>query len=137
MLLWCKKKCAPYNNVSIDNFTTSWADGLGFCALIHAHRPDLIPYSTLTSGDPAANLKLAFEVAEKELGIPQLLDIEDIVDVPKPDERSIMTYLVQYYHVFSSNRKTEVAARRIGKLVDLTQTNDAMKDEYSLRADQV
>ena len=50
---------------------------------------------------------------------------------------SIMTYLVQYYHVFSSSRKTEVAARRIGKLVDLTQTTDAMKDEYSLRADQV
>jgi hypothetical protein len=91
----------------------------------------------LFQGDPASNLKLAFDVAERELGIPQLIDIEDIIDVPKPDERSIMTYLVQYYHVFSSNRKTEVAARRIGKLVDLTQTNDAMKDDYSKRAAQV
>ena len=132
LLLWCKKKTAGYNNVAVENFTTSWKDGLALCALIHAHRPDLIPFETLDGSDARTNLQLAFDVAEKDLGIPPLIDIEDIVDVPKPDERSVMTYIAQFYHYFSQNRKQEVAGRRIGKLVDMTKTNDELKSEYNL-----
>lgn len=134
LLLWCKKKTAGYNGVNVENFTTSWKDGLALAALIHAHRPDLIPFDSLTSADPRANLKLAFDVAEKEFGIPPLIDIEDIVDVPKPDERSVMTYISQFYHYFSQNRKQEIAGRRIGKLVDMTRTNDELKSDYNLRS---
>jgi hypothetical protein len=65
----------------------------------------LIDFDSLKKDDPKGNLKLAFDVAESKLGISKLLDIEDLVDVARPDERSVITYVSQYYHVFSSNRK--------------------------------
>ena len=49
-------------------------DGLAFCALIHRHRPDLLDYSQLSKDDPLHNLNLAFDIAEKHLDIPRMLD---------------------------------------------------------------
>jgi len=65
-----------YKGVKIDNFSTSWRSGLGFNALIHAHRPDLINYDTLNPADHIGNLNNAFNVAEDKLGIARLLDAE-------------------------------------------------------------
>lgn len=67
-----------YPNVKIDNFTTSWRSGLGFNALIHAHRPDIINYNALAPDDHIGNLNNAFNVAENKLGISKLLDAEGL-----------------------------------------------------------
>lgn len=67
LLLWCQKKTAGYKDVKIENFTTSWQSGLGFCALIHRHRPDLLEYEPLSKDNAAQNLELAFDVAEKQV----------------------------------------------------------------------
>ncbi|MFH4984801.1 hypothetical protein AB6A40_011510 [Gnathostoma spinigerum] len=81
LLLWCQRKTAPYDNVNVQNFHTSWKDGLAFCALIHRHRPELIDYSRLSKADPIHNLNLAFEVAEKHLDIPRMLDAEGLLNL--------------------------------------------------------
>eukprot|EP01114_Cavostelium_apophysatum_P023733 TRINITY_DN903_c0_g1_i2.p1 TRINITY_DN903_c0_g1~~TRINITY_DN903_c0_g1_i2.p1 ORF type:complete len:941 (-),score=409.02 TRINITY_DN903_c0_g1_i2:2112-4934(-) len=134
LLLWCKKKTHGYRDCKVENFHTSWQDGMAFCALIHKHRPELIDYDSLKKENPRENLQLAFDVAEKHLGITKLLDVEDLVDLARPDEHSVITYVAQFYHAFSSNKKAEVAGRRIGRLIDLTSANDQMKLDYADRA---
>ncbi|XP_014253715.1 alpha-actinin, sarcomeric isoform X1 [Cimex lectularius] len=130
LLLWCQRKTAPYKNVNVQNFHLSFKDGLAFCALIHRHRPDLIDYNKLSKDNPLQNLNTAFDVAEKYLDIPRMLDPEDLINTPKPDERAIMTYVSCYYHAFQGAQQAETAANRICKVLKVNQENERLMEEY-------
>ncbi|XP_064258226.1 LOW QUALITY PROTEIN: alpha-actinin-4 [Passer domesticus] len=130
LLLWCQRKTAPYKNVNVQNFHISWKDGLAFNALIHRHRPELIEYDKLRKDDPVTNLNNAFEVAEKYLDIPKMLDAEDIVGTLRPDEKAIMTYVSCFYHAFSGAQKAETAANRICKVLAVNQENEQLMEDY-------
>lgn len=129
LLLWCQMKTAGYNSVNVRNFTHSWKDGLAFNALIHKHRPDLINYSKLSKATPIENLNNAFNVAEEKLGLTKLLDAEDVC-TDNPDEKSIITYVVTYYHYFSKMKQETVQGRRIGKVVSQAMEIDESIDSY-------
>ncbi|XP_027549276.1 spectrin beta chain, non-erythrocytic 1 isoform X3 [Neopelma chrysocephalum] len=135
LLLWCQMKTAGYPNVNIHNFTTSWRDGMAFNALIHKHRPDLIDFDKLKKSNAHYNLQNAFNLAEQHLGLTKLLDPEDI-SVDHPDEKSIITYVVTYYHYFSKMKALAVEGKRIGKVLDNAIETEKMIEKYeSLASD--
>src|SRR5687768_5019119 len=88
---------------------------MGFNALIHAHRPDLIEYDQLVPTKHIDNLNNAFDVAERDLGIPRLLDAEDI-DTARPDEKSVLTYVASYYHTFARMKNEMKGGKRIANV---------------------
>ncbi|GAB1601116.1 spectrin beta chain, non-erythrocytic 1-like isoform X2 [Argonauta hians] len=126
LLLWCQRKTDGYPGVHIQNFNTSWRNGLGFNALIHAHRPELIAYEELIPSEHIANLNNAFNAAHN-MGIPKMLDAED-VDVQRPDEKVIMTYVSAYYHYFAKLKTELTGGKRIAKII-----TNAIKLEQSQR----
>ncbi|XP_017272095.1 MICAL-like protein 1 isoform X2 [Kryptolebias marmoratus] len=103
LLEWCRVTCANYPGVDIKDMSSSFRDGLAFCAIIHKHRPDLIDFSSLSKDDGYQNNKLAFEVAETKLGIAALLEPKELLSARAPDCLSVITYVSQFYYFF--NRK--------------------------------
>ncbi|XP_045556848.1 alpha-actinin-2 isoform X4 [Salmo salar] len=83
------------------------------------------------------NLNLAFEIAEKHLDIPKMLDAEDIINTPKPDERAIMTYVSCFYHAFAGAEQAETAANRICKVLGVNQENEKLMEEYERLASEL
>ncbi|RYP28733.1 hypothetical protein DL767_007076 [Monosporascus sp. MG133] len=133
LLLWCQRKTACYDEVDVRDFSSSWNDGLAFCALLDIHRPDLIDFDALDKSDHRGNMQLAFDIAHKEIGIPDLLDVEDVCDVAKPDERSLMTYIAYWFHAFSQMEKVENAGRRVEKFFNNMQGAWEMQSAYERR----
>ncbi|XP_019403110.1 PREDICTED: microtubule-actin cross-linking factor 1 isoform X16 [Crocodylus porosus] len=98
LLLWTQKVTAGYIGVKCTNFSSCWSDGKMFNALIHRYRPDLVDMERVQIQSSRENLEQAFEIAER-LGVTRLLDAED-VDVPSPDEKSVITYVSSIYDAF-------------------------------------
>ncbi|KAI9824751.1 MAG: hypothetical protein M1832_001578 [Thelocarpon impressellum] len=133
LLLWCQRKTACYEGVDVRDFSGSWNDGLAFCALLDIHRPDLIDFNELDKSDHRGNMQRAFQIAADEIGIPDLLDVEDVCDVARPDERSLMTYIAYWFHAFSQMERVENAGRRVEKFVQNMQGAWEMQHAFERR----
>ncbi|XP_010192056.1 PREDICTED: utrophin-like, partial [Mesitornis unicolor] len=117
LLSWVRQSTRPYSQVNVLNFTTSWADGLAFNAVIHRHKPELFSWDKVINMSPAERLEHAFSIAKNHLGIEKLLDPEDVA-VQLPDKKSIIMYLTSLFEVLPKQvtmediREVETLPRR-------------------------
>ncbi|XP_055466428.1 EH domain-binding protein 1-like protein 1 isoform X14 [Psammomys obesus] len=94
LLEWCQEVTRGYRGVCITNFTTSWRNGLAFCAILHRFYPDKIDYFSLDPLNIKQNNKQAFD-GFAALGVSRLLEPADMVLLSVPDKLIVMTYLCQ------------------------------------------
>ncbi|XP_062814407.1 smoothelin isoform X4 [Anolis carolinensis] len=97
LLDWCRAKTRGYDHVDIQNFSSSWSDGMAFCALVHNFFPEAFDYAQLSPQDRRRNFEMAFSAAETHAECPQLLDVEDMVRMREPDWKCVYTYLQEFY----------------------------------------
>jgi len=136
LLEWVNKKTDGYERVNppgVNNFTKDWRNGLAWCALIHKHRPDLIDWNACLNASNKENLETAFSVADTQLGIPRLLDVEDC-DVENPDEKSVITYTMEYFFRFANEGLKDAAAAQAAEWLKFLRDIFARQNDYERRA---
>jgi len=110
LLLWCKNQTAEYSNVEIKSFKTGFRDGNAFLALTHKFNPDLFDYGETSGETPEQKLEKAFELAEKTMNVPKLLDVSEVMK-GTTDERSLILYTSLYFHAYSAQAQRLEAER--------------------------
>ena len=123
LLLWCKAHTHGYDHVDINDFTTSWQNGMAFCALLHKFYPEMIDYASLKPSNAEANLKLAFDVGSK-VGIPILLEVSEVADA---NEASMLTYIAKYYWVFKDRTGSRVKLKSSSSTVSPVPPKESPK----------
>ncbi|XP_068166095.1 smoothelin isoform X5 [Antennarius striatus] len=94
LLDWCRAKTRSYENVNIQNFSSSWSNGMAFCALVHNFFPEAFDYSSLSPSNRRQNFELAFSNAETYANCMPLLEVEDMMIMGnKPDSKCVFTYV--------------------------------------------
>lgn len=134
LLLWVNRSLADYPTVEVKNFSSSWSNGMAFCALIHRFYPSLMDFDKLSPANAQANVKLAFDLAREKFRIPQLLEVADVAGVAKPDEKSIMTYVSLLFKEFASGVQKKKAVTTISKAVNIAQRHQELAAEYEKNA---
>ncbi|XP_050170364.1 utrophin isoform X4 [Myiozetetes cayanensis] len=145
LLSWVRQSTRPYSQVNVLNFTTSWADGLAFNAVIHRHKPELFSWDKVLKMAPVERLENAFNIAKNHLGIEKLLDPEDVA-VQLPDKKSIIMYLTSLFEVLPKQvtmediREVETLPRRYKQECEdgefnMQQTVVLEEDQDSSRAE--
>ncbi|KAH3767243.1 alpha-actinin, sarcomeric [Pelomyxa schiedti] len=134
LLMWVNNKCPEL--APIDSFKKSakspFHNGMALCALIAKHRPRLMPeYGTLTPANAVKNIELAQEAALKYWGLEKFLTA---TDVTKLDENGMVVYVSEFYYGIAEQRKLDLAARRLTKLIKLTEENDKLKEQFKATA---
>ncbi|NXP62162.1 SMTL2 protein, partial [Chloropsis cyanopogon] len=98
LLDWCRSKTIGYKHIDLQNFSSSWNDGMAFCALVHSFFPEAFDYNKLDPANHKQNFELAFTTAEKMAHCDRLIEVEDMMVMGhKPDPMCVFTYVQSLY----------------------------------------
>ncbi|XP_036436463.1 smoothelin-like isoform X3 [Colossoma macropomum] len=99
LLEWCRSKTIGYQHININNFSSSWIDGMAFCALVHSFFPNEFDYSELNPAHHKHNLDLAFTTAEEKADCIRLIEVDDMMAMGQnPDPMCVFTYVQSLYN---------------------------------------
>ncbi|XP_053568888.1 LOW QUALITY PROTEIN: smoothelin-like protein 2 [Bombina bombina] len=99
LLEWCRSKTIGYKHIDLQNFSSSWNDGMAFCALVHSFFPEAFDYDALEPTNHKQNFELAFSTAEKMAHCDRLIEVEDMLMMgKKPDPMCVFTYVQSLYN---------------------------------------
>ncbi|KAK7083131.1 Calponin y domain, partial [Halocaridina rubra] len=101
LLKWCQNKTLGYSNVDITNFSSSWNDGLALCAILDTYLPEKIRYKSLSPVNKRENFEIAISAAES-VGIPNLLDVSDMITSERPNWQTVYNYVTSIYCHFET-----------------------------------
>uniref|UniRef100_A0A3B4UN68 Calponin-homology (CH) domain-containing protein n=1 Tax=Seriola dumerili TaxID=41447 RepID=A0A3B4UN68_SERDU len=109
MLQWCRNKTRNYEGINIENFSSSWCNGLAFCALIHRFFPDAFDYSSLNPKEREKNFTLAFQTAESLADCCPLLEVSDMIMMGNnPDPMCVFTYVQSLCHSLKTEKTKKI-----------------------------
>ncbi|XP_039894639.1 EH domain-binding protein 1-like protein 1 isoform X5 [Simochromis diagramma] len=129
LLEWCQEITKNHKGVKINNFSTSWRNGLAFCAILHHFHPEKINFEMLDPYDIKQNNKKAFN-GFAELGISRLMEPSDMVMLAVPDRLIVMTYLNQIRTYFTGQ---ELSVLHIDK--DTSESSYAVAGDWEAQDD--
>uniref|UniRef100_A0A3B1IPN8 Calmin n=1 Tax=Astyanax mexicanus TaxID=7994 RepID=A0A3B1IPN8_ASTMX len=130
LLNWTQTCTAPYG-VEVQDFGKSWRNGLAFLALVKCARPESVDMTAALTSTPRENLTQAFRAAQHCLGIPPLLDPEDVM-MRSPDEQSVITYVSQFLQRFPQIRDDDTLMFPGDKFSPITDYSDSELSSTSL-----
>ncbi|XP_033260387.2 F-actin-monooxygenase MICAL2 isoform X11 [Orcinus orca] len=132
LLTWCQQQTKGYQHVNVTDLTTSWRSGLALCAVIHRFRPELINFDSLNEDDTVENNQLAFDVAEREFGIPPVTTGKEMASAPQPDKLSMVMYLSKFYELFRGTplRPVDAWRKNYGENADLGMAKSSISHNY-------
>ncbi|XP_059959804.1 F-actin-monooxygenase MICAL2 isoform X3 [Mesoplodon densirostris] len=132
LLTWCQQQTKGYQHVNVTDLTTSWRSGLALCAIIHRFRPELINFDSLNEDDTVENNQLAFDVAEREFGIPPVTTGKEMASAPQPDKLSMVMYLSKFYELFRGTplRPVDAWRKNYGENADLGMAKSSISHHY-------
>ncbi|XP_057363376.1 F-actin-monooxygenase MICAL2 isoform X9 [Manis pentadactyla] len=132
LLTWCQQQTEGYQHVNVTDLTTSWQSGLALCAIIHRFRPELINFDSLNEDDTVENNQLAFDVAEREFGIPPVITGKEMASAQGPDKLSMAMYLSRFYELFRGTplRPVDSWGRNYGQSSDLSMAKSSIYNNY-------
>ena len=112
---WCQERLSAYKGIEIKNFSSSWNDGLAFCALMHSFMPAKVDYETLRAeNNPRKNFQTAFKAAQS-VGIQQTLNIHELLNHERPDWNAVMNYVTLIYKHFQQQTEAVTTATIVPK----------------------
>ncbi|XP_040845032.1 F-actin-monooxygenase MICAL2 isoform X1 [Ochotona curzoniae] len=132
LLTWCQQQTEGYQHVNVTDLTTSWRSGLALCAIIHRFRPELINFDSLNEDDAVENNQLAFDVAEREFGIPPVTTGKEMALAQVPDKLSMVMYLSKFYELFRGTplRPMDSWRKNYGENADLGLAKTSIPNNY-------
>nr|XP_054293568.1 F-actin-monooxygenase MICAL2 isoform X3 [Pongo pygmaeus]XP_054293569.1 F-actin-monooxygenase MICAL2 isoform X3 [Pongo pygmaeus]XP_054293570.1 F-actin-monooxygenase MICAL2 isoform X3 [Pongo pygmaeus] len=132
LLTWCQQQTEGYQHVNVTDLTTSWRSGLALCAIIHRFRPELINFDSLNEDDAVENNQLAFDVAEREFGIPPVTTGKEMASAQEPDKLSMVMYLSKFYELFRGTplRPVDSLRKNYGENADLSLAKSSISNNY-------